>query len=168
VINSRKYCYCQLSSTDDGPIGTKFQKENLYFWNYPNFLVTLQNRSKEASTPKKTARSIQPFWQNRTQTPVRDRQPRRTDRQMAIASTALARCRAGKTPILKIAPTTLWLFRLSYPSRSSGWLGSRVVGVLDSRAKEPGFKSQLRRCRMTVLGKLFTPIMPLFTKQRNW
>ena len=24
------------------------------------------------------------------------------------------------------------------------------------------------RCRVTVLGKLFTPILPLFTKQRNW
>jgi len=24
------------------------------------------------------------------------------------------------------------------------------------------------RCRVTVLGKLFTPIVPLFTKQQNW
>jgi len=31
-----------------------------------------------------------------------------------------------------------------------------------------GFKSQSRRCRVTVLGKLFTPIVPLFTKQQNW
>ena len=29
-------------------------------------------------------------------------------------------------------------------------------------------KSQARRCRVTVLGKLFTPIVPLFIKQRNW
>jgi len=50
----------------------------------------------------------------------------------------------------------------------SGWLGSRVVSVLDSGAEGPGFKSQLRRCRVTVLGKLFTPIVPLFTKQQNW
>jgi len=49
-----------------------------------------------------------------------------------------------------------------------GWLGSRVVSVLDSGAEGPGFKSQLRRCRVTVLGKLFTPIVPLFTKQQNW
>ena len=49
-----------------------------------------------------------------------------------------------------------------------GWLGSRVVSVLDSGAERPGFKSQPRRCRVTVLGKLFTPIMPLFTKQQNW
>ena len=47
------------------------------------------------------------------------------------------------------------------------WLGSEVVSVLDSGAEEPGFKSQPRRCRVTVLGKLFTPIVPLFTKQRN-
>ena len=48
------------------------------------------------------------------------------------------------------------------------WLGSRVVSVLDSDAERPGFKSQPRRCRVTVLGKLFTPIVPLFTKQQNW
>ena len=48
------------------------------------------------------------------------------------------------------------------------WLGSRVVSVLDSGAEGPGFKSQPRRCRVTVLGKLFTPIVPLFTKQQNW
>ena len=47
---------------------------------------------------------------------------------------------------------------------SVGWLGSRVVSVLDSGAERPGFKSQSRRCRVTVLGKLFTPILPLFTK----
>ena len=47
-------------------------------------------------------------------------------------------------------------------------LGSRVVSVLDSGAPRPGFKSQPRRCRVTVFGKLFTPIVPLFTKQRNW
>ena len=29
--------------------------------------------------------------------------------------------------------------------------------MLDSGAEGPGFKSQLRRCRVTVLGKLFTP-----------
>jgi len=43
-----------------------------------------------------------------------------------------------------------------------GWLGSRVVSVLDSGAEGPGFKS-----RVTVLGKLFTSIVPLFIKQRN-
>jgi len=48
-----------------------------------------------------------------------------------------------------------------------GWLGSRVVSVF-SGAEGPGFKSQPRRCRVTVLGKRFTPIVPLFTEQRNW
>ena len=47
-------------------------------------------------------------------------------------------------------------------------VGSRVVSVLDSGTEGPGFKSQPRRCRVTVLGKLFTPIVPLFTKQQNW
>ena len=46
-----------------------------------------------------------------------------------------------------------------------GWLGSQVVSVLDWGAEEPGFKSQPRRCRVTVLGKLFTSIVPLVTKQ---
>jgi len=49
-----------------------------------------------------------------------------------------------------------------------GWFGSGVASVLDSGAEGPGFKSQPQRCRVTVLGKLFTPIVPLFTKQRNW
>ena len=40
--------------------------------------------------------------------------------------------------------------------------------MLASGEEGPGFKSQLRRCRVTVLGKLLTPIVPLFTKQRNW
>ena len=51
---------------------------------------------------------------------------------------------------------------------SLGWLGSRVVSVLDSGAVGPGVKSQPRSCRVTVLGKLFTPVAPLFTKQQNW
>ena len=49
-----------------------------------------------------------------------------------------------------------------------GWIGSRVVSVLDSDAKGPVFKLQPLRCQVTVLGKLFTPIVPLFTKQQNW
>jgi len=42
-----------------------------------------------------------------------------------------------------------------------GWLGSRLFSVLDSGPEWPGFKSQSRLCRVTVLGKLFTPIVPL-------
>ena len=49
-----------------------------------------------------------------------------------------------------------------------------MVSVLDSGAEGPESKSQLsrransqsRRCQVTVLGKLFTHIVPLFTKQR--
>jgi len=48
------------------------------------------------------------------------------------------------------------------------WLGSRLVSVLDSGAEGPGLKLQPRRCLITVLGKLFTPVVPLFTKQRHW
>ena len=33
--------------------------------------------------------------------------------------------------------------------------------MLDSDAVGPGFKSQPRRCRVTVLGKLFTPTVPV-------
>ena len=38
-----------------------------------------------------------------------------------------------------------------------------MVSVLNSGAEGPGFKLQSRRCRITVLGKLFTPTVPLFT-----
>jgi len=41
----------------------------------------------------------------------------------------------------------------------TGWLGSRVVSVLDSGAEGPGFKSQPRCCLVKVLSKLFTPIV---------
>ena len=34
-----------------------------------------------------------------------------------------------------------------------------MVSVLDSGAEKPGFKSQPRHCRVTVLGKLFTLIV---------
>ena len=37
-----------------------------------------------------------------------------------------------------------------------------MVSVLDRlRRRRPGFKSQPQRCRVTVLGKLFIPIVPL-------
>ena len=49
----------------------------------------------------------------------------------------------------------LLLFSAScYLGRSVlGWLGSRVVSVLDSGAEGPGFKSQSQRCQVTVFGK---------------
>ena len=46
-----------------------------------------------------------------------------------------------------------------------GWLGSRVVSVLDSGAVGPGLKSQPRHFWVTVLCKLFTLIVPLFIRQ---
>jgi len=61
-----------------------------------------------------------------------------------------------------------WLILISYHFGQLVLLDSRVVSVLDSGAEGPGFKSQSGRCRVTVLGKLFTPIVPLFTKQQNW
>ena len=41
------------------------------------------------------------------------------------------------------------------------WHSNRVVSMLDSGAEGSGFKSQSRRCQVTVSGKLFTPIVPL-------
>ena len=56
----------------------------------------------------------------------------------------------------------------TYLEQQAGWLGSQVVSVLDSGAEGPGFKSQPRHCWVTVLGKLFTPTVPLLTKKKNW
>ena len=61
-----------------------------------------------------------------------------------------------------------WITNYYKATSQQGRLGSQVVSVLDSGAEGPGFKSQSLRCRVTVLGKLFTPIVPLFTKQQNW
>ena len=43
-------------------------------------------------------------------------------------------------------------------------LTTRTVSI-DSGAEGLGLKSQPRCCFVTVLGKLFTPFVPLFTKQ---
>ena len=40
--------------------------------------------------------------------------------------------------------------------------------MLDSGTEGPELKLQSQRYRVTVLGKLFTPVVPLFTKQQNW
>jgi len=50
-------------------------------------------------------------------------------------------------------------------SRQCGWLGSRVVSVLDSGAEGPGLAATLsgNSLRQTV-----HTIVPLLTKQRNW
>jgi len=90
-----------------------------------------------------------------------------------IKQRALGNCYGLKLPKcrLRFKKTILLCHLLQFSAHFRalyGWLGSRVVSVLDSGAEGPGFKSQLRRCRVTVLGKLFTPIVPLFAKQRNW
>ena len=59
------------------------------------------------------------------------------------------------------AASSLWVGLYKSRSGSPGWLGSRVASVLDSGAEGPGFKSQSRRCRVTVLGKLFTLVAAL-------
>jgi len=45
--------------------------------------------------------------------------------------------------------STFACFLISHKS-SAGWLSSRVVSVLDSGAAGPGFKSQPRRCRVSL------------------
>ena len=40
----------------------------------------------------------------------------------------------------------------------SGWLGSLVVRVLDSQLDGCEFNLQPQQCRVTTLGKLFTPM----------
>jgi len=39
-----------------------------------------------------------------------------------------------------------------------------VVSVPDSGSEEHGFESQSRLCRVAVIGKLFTPIVPRSTQ----
>ena len=88
---------------------------------------------------------------------------RRSRRRRVERSVTVARRRASST----LHTERSYLPTIAVPT--SGWLGSRVVSVLDSGAEGPGFKSQSQRCRVTVLaGKLFTPVVPLFTKQQNW
>ena len=53
-------------------------------------------------------------------------------------------------------------------SRQFGGSVDEWLACWTQAQKGPGFKSQPRRCRVTVLGKLFTPMVRLFTKQRNW
>ena len=81
-------------------------------------------------------------------------------------------CRASHRHTLRTANYTLVTYLLTLygsltshrilPDHSSflkPWLGSWMISVLDLGAEGPGFKSQLRRCRVTVFGKLFTPMV---------
>ena len=91
--------------------------------------------------------------------------------------------RVGRTPTVRAsavasAVTTAVVSPASSPNLRRPvrtlWAVKRFIMVAewlacwrDSGAEGPGFKSHSRRCRVTVLGKLFTPVVPLFTKQRN-
>jgi len=55
--------------------------------------------------------------------------------------------------------------KLVFPSLMGGLVAECM---LDLGAEGPGFKSQSRCCWVTVFGKLFAPIVPLFIKQQNW
>ena len=107
-----------------------------------------------------------------------------TSRQSGCQRTRRSRCSSFKKTSMRrqedecwrvsccrSRPTTLRAWVGAEPvtllAYQSGWLGSRVFCVLDSGAEGPGFRSRPRCCPVTVVGKLFTPVVPLFTKQRN-
>jgi len=69
---------------------------------------------------------------------------------------------SNKTSIVVTVCSKCTIYKLSLRLRGSV---AKLVSVLDSGAVRPGFKSQPRCCRVTVLGKFFTPIVPLFAKQ---
>ena len=105
--------------------------------------------------------------------------PGRQRRQCRRHGARLCAARCHLTKTTTTTTTIIETTEMSTLVQQAGWLGSRVVSVLDSGAEWPGFKSQPRRGRgqvapggaqthTHVLGKLFTPTVPLFTKQRNW
>jgi len=53
---------------------------------------------------------------------------------------------------------SVYTWKIILYSNNVGWLGSRVVSMLDSGTEGPEFKLQLWRCQVTIMGKLFTPI----------
>ena len=63
---------------------------------------------------------------------------------------------------LHIHPGLQCLFHVLYKYDDQGWLGSRVVSMMDSGTEGPRCKLLPQRCRVTVLGKLFTPTEPLY------
>jgi len=65
----------------------------------------------------------------------------------------------------KPSHTAIKHYQFSLPNDQQ-WLSSRLISMLDTGRVGPGFKSQPQHCQVTVLGKLFTPIVPLFTKQK--
>ena len=95
---------------------------------------------------------------------------------LVVGSCVIDRCcvlivvaSAPGAPPVVYGPVSDFSSIVNYSTAShAGWLDSRVVSVLDSSAEGLGFRSQPRCCWVTVLGKLFTLIVCLFTKQRNW
>ena len=65
-----------------------------------------------------------------------------------------------------VRSSTCWQ-EITYVVYFAGGSVAEWLACWTQTRKGPG-SNRLRRCRVTVLGKLFTPIVPLFTKQRNW
>ena len=76
-----------------------------------------------------------------------------------IYGTHICCCRPTDIATASIRFVTMHFRYISLHQAFRWWLGSRMVSLLDSSAEGPGFKSQPRRCWITVLGKLFTPIV---------
>jgi len=106
------------------------------------------------------------------------KQTRQITRVGAVGSTnyALNKIQAGAyLPTVYSAPLDFGMGEFPSPPFPSpfllpslyGWLGSRVVSVLDSGAEGPGFKSQPGRCRVTVSGKLTHITCRLTAKNRD-
>ena len=86
----------------------------------------------------------------------------------------------------RVGPGNHVLGRSQIPNRNGHFLGDSypdllVVHILITAGsvaewlacwtqalKGRGFKSQPQRCRVTVFGKLFKAIVPLFTKEQTW
>ena len=122
----------------------------------------------EVNTEKTTSKSDTKCWQHRYS------DAGLTMRNYAESNTDCCRNLFGSYVGLKHASKMQYndvKSRWPRPSRLQGnyrnimsmymymWLGSRVVSMLDSGAEGSGFTSQPQRCRVTVLGKLFTPIV---------
>jgi len=66
----------------------------------------------------------------------------------------------GKLIAILVGHTWILLYVIDHVVRCMGGSVAEWVSVLYSGAEGPEFKS--------FVGKLFTPIVPLFTKQQNW
>jgi len=83
-------------------------------------------------------------------------------------------CVTGCNTILRVF-IILWAKSLHFSNKqgvtvalSGGGSVAEWLACWTQAQKGRGFKSQSQRCPVTLLGKLFTPIVPLFTRQQNW